>query len=119
MIMNVNSDKSLSRLAEQLSPSFDSEAQGFGLLFSPHPGSVGTEFELIASDNANLNTPNVVGSRDESFTFIRPENLPANTNGEFFGSISCWISIFLSFNVTRQPACAAVCVFCHRSKSSF
>lgn len=81
MIMNVNSDKSLSRLAEQLSPSFDSEAQGFGLLFSPHPGSVGTEFELIASDNANLNTPNVVGSRDESFTFIRPENLPANTNG--------------------------------------
>jgi hypothetical protein len=84
MIMNVSSDKTLSRLAEQLSPSFDSEAQGFGLLFSPHPGSAGAEFELIAqSDNANLNTPNVLGSRDESFTFINPENLPANTNGEF------------------------------------
>lgn len=81
MIMNVSADKSLSRLAEQMSPSFDSEVQGFGLLFSPHPGSAGAEFELIGSDNANLNTPNVVESRDETFTFIRPENLPANTNG--------------------------------------
>lgn len=82
MIMNISSDAlSLTKLAEQLSPTFNPAViQGFGL-FSPLPGSAGMEFDLIAPDSANLNTPNVIGSLDETFTFIRPENL--NRNGEF------------------------------------
>lgn len=81
MIMNLSLDAlSLTKLAEQMSPSFAGAIQGFSL-FSPFPDSGGMEFDLIAPESGNLNTPNVTGSVEETFTFIKPENLVHN--GEF------------------------------------
>lgn len=80
--MNLSLDSlSLTKLAEQMSPIFAGAAQGFSI-FSPFPDSGGMEFDLIAPESANLNTPNVTGSLEETFTFIKPENLV--NSGKFF-----------------------------------